>query len=150
MKHTPNLTLSICLWSDAIYAIVVIETSATLNDLLHRLFWEKAIHNSFPHFSLKQNPQFYTNFPTKKKDFSSSSPVDSSRSYPHYYIPALFVWDSVEKYKGDRPLHLIFDRGISKRVVLSDLSDRLLPEIYGNGWHLDDDNDLIAVREKGM
>jgi len=65
------------------------------------------------------------------------------------FIPALYVWDSVKKYEG-RSLHLIVDRsGSDREVQRQDLTKLHLPGIYGNGWYLDDDKDLIVVREKG-
>jgi len=127
--------------------IVAIEKHANLNDLLHMLFWAKAFDTTLPSFSLKQNPQFYTKFPSKKEDFPSPSLV-SNRHNGHPYIPALSVWDPVEKYRRGT-LHLIVDRDRSSRVVqLEDLSKLHLPGIYGNGWHLDG-RYHIAVREKG-
>jgi hypothetical protein len=125
---------------DDIYTIVEIEKIASLNVLLHRLFWAKAVENELASFSLKQNPQFYTKFPNKKEHFLDVRP----------YIPALYVWDPVDRYKG-RTLHLIVDRdGSGGEVELVDLTKLHLPGIYGNGWHLDDDKDSIAVREKGI
>ena len=128
--------------------IVEVEKSASLNVLLHSLLWAMAIYH-LPSFSLTQNPQFYRKFPTTKKHFSLSSPVSESSSDLHPHIPALNIWDPVEKYKGGT-LHLIVGRNTSDSVVLSNLSKLHLPEIYSNGWHLDDDEDLIVVREKGM
>ena len=133
--------------------LVEIEKLASLNVLLHRLFWAKAVANSLGSslgsFSLKQNPEFYPKFPNKKRDFLSAS---NSGSHVHHYIRALYVWDSVEKYAGRGcTLHLIVDRNKSGREIeLKDFSTLHLPEIYGNGWNLDEgDKDLIAVREKG-
>jgi hypothetical protein len=104
-----------------------------------------AMDNSFPSFSLKQNPQFYLKFPHKKDQFPTQS-----RSDVLPYIPALYVWDPVEKFKG-ATLHLIIDRDRSDREVeLEDLTKLHLPGIYSNGWYLDDDKDVIAVREKGI
>ena len=125
--------------------LVEIEESTSLNVLLHKLFWAKAIDNALASFSLKQNPEFYLKFPNAKEDFR----VAKSRSDIHPYIPALYVWDPVEKYK-DGTLHLIVDRDTSGREVeLEDLTKLHLPGIYGNGWYLVDDKYLIAVREKG-
>ena len=126
-----------------------IENFASLNVLLHRLLWVKAMKNTLGSFSLKQNPQFYTQFPNTKKDFPMPFQVSKSRSDVHPYIPALYVWDPVERYKG-RPLHLIVDRDrLGREIELEDLTKLHLPGIYGNGWYLEDDKDLIAVREKG-
>jgi hypothetical protein len=126
--------------------LVEIETFASLNVLLHRLLWAKAIDKALASFSLKQNPEFYPKFPNTKKDFR----VAKSRSDVHLYIPALYVWDRVERYKGDT-LHLIVDRDRSDRKVeLENLTKLDLPEIYSNGWYLENDKDLIAVREKGL
>lgn len=122
------------------YTIVKIEKIASLNVLLHRLFWAKAMEKRLPSFSLKQNPQFYTKFPNKKEHFLDVRP----------YIPALYVWDPVDRYKG-RTLHLIVDRdGSDVKIELEDFTKLDLPGIYGNGWYLDDDKDSIAVREKGI
>ena len=106
--------------------------------------------NALDSFSLKQNPQFYTKFPYRKDDFPMQFQVSKSRSGVAPHIPALYMWDPVERYKGGT-LHLIVDRDRSRRVVeLEDLTKLYLPKIYGNGWYLEDDKDLIAVREKGM
>ena len=134
---------------DDIHTIVEIEKFASLNILLHRLFWAKAMGNKLASFSLKQNPQFYTKFPNKKEHFPMPFQTSKSRSDVLPYIPALYVWDPVERYKGGT-LHLIVDLDRSGREVeLEDLTKLHLPGIYGNGWYLDDDKDLIAVREKG-
>jgi hypothetical protein len=135
---------------DDIHTIVEIEKSASLNVLLHRLFWAKAMGNALASFSLKQNPQFYATFPNKKQDFFMSFLVSKSRCDVPPYIPALNVWDPVEKYEGCT-LHLIVDRDKSGREIeLEDLTKLHLPGIYGNGWYLDDDKDFIVVREKSM
>ena len=53
-------------------------------------------------------------------------------------------------YKG-ATLHLIIDHDRSDtEVELEDLTKFHLPSDYSNGWYLDDDKDLIAVREKGI
>jgi len=76
--------------------------------------------------------------------------VPNLNSDVHPCIPALWGWDSVAKYEGGT-LHLIVDRHRSDReIVLEDLTKLHLPGIYGNGWHLDGEKNLIAVREKGM
>lgn len=131
--------------------IVVIERFDNLNGLLHKLFWAKAIRVAgFTSFSLKQNPQFYPKFPYKKEDFLMPFQVSNSRSDILPYIPALCVWDPVERYKGS-DLHLIVDRDRSgMEVELKDFSKLHLPEIYSNGWYLEDDKDLIVVRERGL
>jgi len=114
------------------------------------LLWAKAINKQeLDFFSLKQNPEFYPTFPNKKKDFLLAS---NSGSHAHPHVRALYVWDPVEKYAGRGcTLHLIVDRNRSGREIeLRDFSMFPLPEIYGNGWHLDGgDENLIAVREKG-
>jgi len=131
---------------------VKIEKSASLNVLLHRLFLIKAIlaENDkvvATYFSLKQNPQFYSKFPNVTTDFYSPSSFPVSKT--KLYIPALHVWDLVERYEG-KPLHVIVDRESNREVILGNFSRARLPEIYSNGWHLDGSNTEIAVREKGM
>ncbi|KIM41312.1 hypothetical protein M413DRAFT_445342 [Hebeloma cylindrosporum] len=124
---------------------VQIEKSASLNILLHQLLWVMAMDNTLGRFSLKQNPQFYGTFPDKKTDFRVSN-FSSDVRLP---INSLCAWDPVEKYEGCC-LHLIIDRKVSDREIkLEDLTKLPLPEMYGNGWHLNDDKDLIVVREKG-
>jgi len=141
-----------------VHCTVEIEKSANLNVLLHRLFVIRAIQawDDATYLSLKQNPQFYSKFPSDIKDFQS--PSSPSLSFPAFnakpisslpYIPALNPWDPVECYAG-RILHIIVDRNKSSReVVLEDLSTVQLPENYSNGWYLDRGGTQIAAREKG-
>jgi len=108
------------------------------------------MNNRLPSFSLKQNPQFYLKFPYKKDHFPTPFQVSNSRSDVPPCIPALYVWNPVEMYKG-ATLHLIIDHDRSDtEVELEDLTKFHLPSDYSNGWYLDDDKDLIAVREKGI
>jgi len=75
-------------------------------------------------------------------------PLQVPNSDVHPRIPALCGWDPVAKYKT---LHLIGDRrGSGREIVLEDLTKLHLPGIYSNGWYLDGEKNLIAVREKGM
>ncbi|KIM41304.1 hypothetical protein M413DRAFT_445336 [Hebeloma cylindrosporum] len=158
IKHSAILTLSISLWpekprkrenSQWVYALttldVKIEKSASLNVLLHKLFWAKAKNKALGRFSLEQNPEFYGKFPDTKDHFR----VSNSGSDVHPPINALYVWHPVKNLENGT-LHLIIDRGgLDREIELEDLTKFPLPEMYGNGWHLDDDKDLIVVREKG-
>jgi hypothetical protein len=96
--------------------------------------------NKLAYFLLKQNPQFYTRFPIQRGHFPNVLP----------YIPALYAWNPVESYTGGT-LHLIVDRDRSGREVeLEDLTRLPLPGIYGNGWFLENDREIIAVRDERM
>ena len=57
----------------------------------------------------------------------------------------------MEMYTG-RTLHLIvdLDSRSSREIELEDLTRLHLPGIFGNGWFLENDRKIIAVRDKGL
>jgi len=129
---------------------VHIETTATLDLLLHRLLESKALlkkdeSKALPKkdwgefFSLKHNPQFYGEFPNRLADF---------QLLPYSEIKAISVQNEVTKFKT---LHVIVDReSMGRKIVLkNEPKTKILPDWCGNGWQLDDDDVSVAAKKKG-
>ena len=126
--------------------LVHIETTATLDILLHRLLESKSLLKSdhWKSISLKHNPQFYRKFPDNVAHFGRQHPSSSET----LHIPAVGVRSKVTKFQT---LHVIVDReSESRQISLRNQSKVVaLPDQCGNGWPLDGDEMSIAVKLKG-
>ncbi|KIM41306.1 hypothetical protein M413DRAFT_146156 [Hebeloma cylindrosporum] len=156
LKSIPTLKISITLWPEiprqrgtegwsygSLTLDFQIETTATLDILLHRLLESRSLLKGYSDhwkaLSLKHNPQFYLKFPDEKVHFDSSLEV--------LHTPAVATRNKVEKFKT---LHVIVDcTSKSRRISLGNRSQVELPDRCGNGWQLVDDDHSVAVKLKG-